>query len=125
MKSKHRNKQIISKEKHLVIKERRYSQYICLEHCEIHNKTKGREKAILETLKDFGNADKLKIRNMHSLSRDGKLKKYYDICDKYKADKLFSVDIEGRNSAYRLLFCIYENDKVYKILDLCADITHK
>ncbi|MBW5397033.1 hypothetical protein [Brachyspira pilosicoli] len=99
-------------------------KYICLQHCNIDDKIKGREKDILKTLKDFSSNEKLQSRNIHPLNKDDKLKHYFQILKMYESDKLYSVDIEGRNSKFRMLFCKSKIDRVYKILSLCTDETH-
>ena len=125
MKDKSKNKLKI-KDKSLIkkINEIEIYKYISLEHCDINNLIKGREEDIFKTLKSFSDIEKFKAKNPHILHKDNKLKKYYDKCRLYSTDKLYSIDIEGRNSNYRMIYCKVKEDKAYQILSLCTDETH-
>lgn len=115
---------LTDKTKTNTISEKLPYRHICLECCNI-NFTKGKEKYIFETLKDFSNNKKLKLRNPHSLNKDKKLEKYFKLLKKHNTNELYSVDIEGRDSKFRMLYCKSEIERVYKILALCTDETHR
>jgi len=85
-------------------------------------------KQVIETLKDFSNHDKLKLRHVHDLKDDGRFHTAKDLIDKYRDFKLWSVDVYKRNGEkgnYRLVYYRDPHDgKIGQVVAVFID-THK
>ena len=75
-------------------------------------------------LKELSQGKELEKRNIHHLHENKALKEYFTICKECGTAKLYSADIVGRKSNYRLLFCKSAKERVYKILHICTSETH-
>lgn len=104
----------------------KYPKYICFEHCKNsdHPKESNGIRALIDTLVDFSDSQRLHSRSVHNLSKDGTNPKVKKIIETY-SEPIYSVDVgkrHGHLGNYRLLYYRDPNNpELAKIVSLYID----
>lgn len=104
-----------------------YPRPVCLELADL-SEAEGFEKEILETLKSFSSKESNRKRDIHDLVKKGKEEHFFKEVTvgkrTYKFNKVWSIDIDGRRSRFRMIYATDDlRDGVVKILSFKHD-TH-